>query len=202
VADDELPSADDFGLLHQIDGFNAKIKQAMASLRPYYPERFILLLLQAHAHGLMPESPLVNRLALDADERTGGRRRREIAEQMFAAGALSDANLERLRKRLSEARRERGDLVDVDEPVDDDPLPDDDGVFDSETEARLEGVQKVEAADDAVASIAMVTLQRLGVFSWSALRIIVAADTCSHGITVEAIASELKTDASALKTDG
>lgn len=208
--DDEIPSVDDFGFLHQIDAFNAKIKQAMTALQRYYPERFVQYLLEAHVHGFMPESPVVNRLALEADEKTGGQRRREIAERMVEAGALSDANLDRMRKRLCEARRERGDLVDVDELVDDVPVPDDDGLLDDETEARLDEIQATMTADDAVASIAMTQLYRLGVFSWGALRMIFAADACSHGVTLEEMipsepktdASEVNADASAADTDG
>lgn len=201
MADDEgLPSVEDFQFLHEIDVFNAKIKQAVTALERLYPFRFVEMLLLAHAYRLMPESPIVNRLALEADDKTGGAWRPEIAERMVTAGALSDASPKRIRQRLSEARRERGDLVDVDALDEVDEL---DEHVDEELEDALDKMQEAESEAEATASIAMARLLRLGVFIWEDLKLIVAGRLSPPIPSVlKTDASELNADASVLKTDG
>jgi hypothetical protein len=192
--DDEIASVEDFELLHEIDVFNTKIKQAVTALERNWGRRLPALLLYAHGNAVMPDSPLVTQLALASDERTEGKRRREIAQRMATAGAMEDASLERLRKRLSAARHDRGDLTDADESLE--------NLTDDEFEDEMEVALGAGEDDETLASVVLARLINLGVLSGKAVwRLFDTRDAGRFGVCARCDPSESETDASALKTD-
>lgn len=111
-----MPTASDFQLLDDLDEFNKHIKAAVALLLSRgYHRLFIKWMLKQHqsyagAQVLASQSPLVDLVTVQVDERTAGARRRELIEALVEAGALNgeggnDKRHKRLRDRLSNARR-------------------------------------------------------------------------------------------------
>lgn len=184
VDDDEIPSVADFELLHDIDTFNAKIKQAITGLHKH-PRELVRVLLRAHEDDMAPAST-VNRLALQADELTGKKRRPELAQRMVAAGAM-DARPDRLRKRLSEAsavRRGRDLVDDLEAP----------STEEEATRQYLDDLQRTARV--------VLRLVGFGVMAWDVFQDVM--DSIRH-VREELQGdppSEFKTDASAFKTDG
>lgn len=105
---DVLPSVEDLAALHLADAFKAKVKTAVTYLIERGHGVFLVeLLLRTVIEDLRQgrATPDVGRVALDVDEATGQKARRELARRLCEAGAMCKPDAHTLRQKLSDARK-------------------------------------------------------------------------------------------------
>jgi len=106
--DDVLPDVDDFRLAKDLDSFDHKIAIAIGFLIKQGRGRHVIAhRLREHLDAIENGEAVPSmhaRLALNTDEATGGKRRKELAEIMHAAGVMKNSDADTLTNKLSGER--------------------------------------------------------------------------------------------------